>query len=75
MVLFMILLGARLTGRYEKIIYQLMSEKPVTPNEVARKFEISHKTALRSLMRLALTKDDIHYKNSGRIHLFWKRDS
>lgn len=60
-------------SRFEDSIYQILSCEPVTPNEIAKKLEISHKTALRSLMHLALTKKNVAYKNSGRIHLFWKR--
>jgi len=59
-------------SRFEESIYSLLSDEPVTPNEIAVKLGISHKTAQRVLMHLALTKDDIKYKNSGRIHLFWK---
>ena len=58
-------------GKFEESIYQMLSREPVTPNEVAKKLDISHKTALRALMHLALTREDVHYKNSGRIHLFW----
>lgn len=50
----------------------MLVDEPVTPNEVARKLGISHKTAQRVLMQLALTKVDVRYKNSGRIHMFWK---
>jgi len=57
---------------YEKTIYQILSNEPVTPNEVAIKLRISHKTASKALMRLALTEGDVKYKNSGRTHLFWK---
>jgi len=59
-------------GKFEESIYQMLSREPVTPNEVAKKLEISHKTALRALMHLALTREDVYYKNSGRIHMFWK---
>ena len=59
-------------SKYEKTIYQILSDEPVTANEVAIKLGIAHKTALKALMHLALTKSDIRYKNSGRIHLFWK---
>ena len=59
-------------SKFEEHIHQMLSREPVTPNEVAKKLEISHKTALRALMHLALTKEDVYYKNSGRIHLFWK---
>lgn len=61
-------------SRYERTIYELMSSEPVTPSEVAKKVGITHKTAQRVLMHLALTKDDVAYKNSGRIYLFWKRN-
>jgi predicted transcriptional regulator len=59
-------------SRFEEAVYQMLLREPVTPNEVAKELEISHKTALRALMHLALTKEDVYYKNSGRIHLFWK---
>jgi len=39
---------------------------------VALKLGVNHKTAMRALMRLALTREDVHYKNSGRIHMFWR---
>ena len=60
-------------SRYEERIYGMLSEEPVTPNEVANKIGVTHKTAQRVLMQLALTHDNIRYKNSGRIHIFWKR--
>lgn len=59
-------------SRFEESIHQMLSREPVTANEVAKKLEISHKTALRVLMHLALTKQDVYYRNSGRIHLFWR---
>ena len=62
-----------MASKYEERIYQMLSDEPVTPNEVAKKVEVTHKTAQRVLMHLALTKDDVRYKNSGRIHLFWRR--
>jgi hypothetical protein len=51
----------------------MLSDEPVTPNEIAKKAKVTHKTAVRILMHLALTKNDVRYKNSGRIHLFWKK--
>jgi len=62
-------------SKFEERIYKMLCDEPVTPNEVAKKIEVSHKTAQRVLMHLALTKDDVKYKNSGRIHLFWKKES
>jgi Mn-dependent DtxR family transcriptional regulator len=59
-------------SRYEDRIYGMLSKEPVTPNEVALKLGVNHKTAMRALMRLALTREDVHYKNSGRIHMFWR---
>lgn len=61
-----------MAGKFEEPVYQTLSREPVTPNEVAKKLEISHKTALGALMHLALTKKDGNYKDSGRIHLFWR---
>ena len=59
-------------GKYDETVYQILSD-PVTPNEVAKKLGITQKTAQRVLMRLALTREDVKYKNSGRIHIFWKK--
>jgi len=59
-------------NKNEENVYKILTYEPVTPNEIAKKLGISHKTAQRILMQLALIKDDIKYKNSGRIHLFWK---
>ena len=61
-----------MTSKYEERVYQMLSDEPVTPNEIALKIDVSHKTAQRILMHLALTREDVKYKNSGRIHLFWK---
>jgi len=35
-------------SKFEERIYRILSREPVTPNEVAKKLEISHKTALRA---------------------------
>jgi predicted transcriptional regulator len=67
--------GVIVASKFEGRIYKMLSDEPVTPNEVAKKIEVSHKTAQRVLMHLALTRDDVKYKNSGRIHLFWKKES
>jgi len=58
-------------NKYEEQIYRILKYQPVTPNEIANKLNISFKTAQRALLELAATKDDIGYKKSGRIHLFW----
>jgi len=59
-------------NKNEENVYKMLTYEPVTPNEIAKKLGISHKTAQRILMQLALIRDDIKYKNSGRIHLFWR---
>lgn len=59
-------------SRYEETVYNTLSDEPVTPNEVAKKLGITHKTAKDALMHLAVTRKDVRYKNSGRIHIFWK---
>jgi len=58
-------------GKYDEAVYGILSE-PMTPNEVAKKLGITQKTAQRVLMHLALTRKGVKYKNSGRIHIFWK---
>ena len=64
-----------MASRYEERIYGMLSDEPVTPNEIAKRIGVSHKTAQRVLMHLALTRGDVRYKNSGRIHLFWRKVS
>jgi predicted transcriptional regulator len=61
-----------MASKYEERVYEMLSDEPVTPNEIALKIDVTHKTAQRILMHLALTREDVKYKNSGRIHLFWK---
>jgi Mn-dependent DtxR family transcriptional regulator len=61
-----------LPSRYEEAIYRMLSGEPVTPNEVAKRLGINFRTAKDALMRLAITRRDVRYKNSGRIHLFWR---
>jgi len=61
-----------MSGKYEYVIYRILKDEPVTPNEIAKKLKISHKTAKCALMRLALIRNDVRYENSGRIHIFWK---
>jgi Mn-dependent DtxR family transcriptional regulator len=60
-----------LPSKYEKAIYGMLSREPVTPNEIAKRLGVSHKTAKDVLMHLTITKPEVRYKNSGRIHLFW----
>jgi len=59
-------------SKYEETIYNMLSDEPVTPNEVAKKLGINYKTAKDALMHLSVTRKDVRYKNSGRIHIFWK---
>jgi len=59
-------------SKYEEIIYRMLKEEPVTPNEIAKALKITHKTAQKVLMHLALNKNDVKYKNSGRIYMFWR---
>jgi len=58
-------------SKFEGTIYQVLSRKPVTVN-VITKLKISHKKTFRALMNLVSTKEGIYYKNSGRIHHFWR---
>ena len=59
-------------SRYEEKLYDMLTNQPVTPSEMAKKLGVTYKTAQRALMHLALTRNDVSYRNSGRIHLFWK---
>jgi len=59
-------------SRYEHAVYNLLSKEPVTSSEVAKKLKINYRTAKDALIRLAATRKDAHYKNSGRIHIFWR---
>jgi len=58
-------------GRYEEQIFKMLSEDPVTPSEVAKYLGISYKTAQKTLLDLAARREDVAYKKSGRIYLFW----
>ena len=60
-------------SRYEDKIYEMLSDEPVTPNEVAKKLGVNFKTAKDVLMHLAVTRKDVRYKASGRIHIFWRK--
>ena len=51
----------------------MLSQEPMTPNEVANNLGISYKTAQRILLDLAASRDDVAYKKSGRIYLFWHK--
>ncbi|MEM2841630.1 MAG: hypothetical protein QXN62_08750 [Candidatus Bathyarchaeia archaeon] len=59
-------------SRFEEAVYNLLSEEPMTPGEVAKRLGINYKTAKDALLRLAATRRDVRYRNSGRIHLFWR---
>lgn len=59
-------------SRYEETIYNMLSDEPVAPSEVAKKLEVNYQTAKNAPMHLAVTRKDVHYKNSGRIYIFWK---
>jgi len=59
--------------RYKDQIYKMVAKQPVTPSEVANNLGISYKTAQKALLELAATREDVAYKKSGRIHLFWCR--
>ena len=63
-----------LASKYEERIYQMLSDESVTSNEIAKKVRVTQKTAQRILMHLVPTRDDVRYKNSGRVHLFWKTE-
>ncbi len=52
-------------SRYEEAIYNMLSDEPVTPNEVAKKLDVTHKAAKDALMHLAIVRKDMRYKNSG----------
>lgn len=60
-------------GKYDESVYRILSD-PVTPNEIAKKLKVTQKTAQRILMHLALTRENVKYRNSGRIHIFWKSE-
>ena len=59
-------------SNYEEEIYEMLSKEPLVPSEVAKRLGIDFRTAKDALMRLALTKKDVHYKTAGRIHIFWR---
>ena len=60
-------------SKYEKTIYELLGNDPVTASEIARRVGVSYKTAQQVLLYLAASRKDVAYRNSGRIYLFWKK--
>jgi hypothetical protein len=62
-----------LGSRFEARIYELFTLEPVTPSEVPKRVGVTYEATQRAWVHLALTKDDVAYKNSGRIHLFWEK--
>jgi predicted transcriptional regulator len=60
-------------SNHEMQVYKLLKEQPVTPGEVAHNLGISYKTAQRVLLDLAARKNDVGYKKSGRIYVFWHK--
>jgi hypothetical protein len=63
-----------LPSRYEEAVYSMLSDEPVTPNEVARRLGINYKTTKDALMHPAITRRDVHYRKSGRIHIIWREE-
>lgn len=61
-----------MASKHEEAVYAILCDAPATPNEIAQKLGITQKTAQQVLMHLALTKESVKYKQSGRIHIFWK---
>lgn len=66
------LTGIKLPSRFEEAVYGLLSEEPMTPSEVAERLGINYKTAKDALLHLAATRRDVRYRNSERIHIFWR---
>jgi hypothetical protein len=58
-------------GKYDEVASRILLDS-VTPNEVVKRLGVTQKTVQRVLMHLALRREDVKYKNSGRIHIFWK---
>jgi hypothetical protein len=54
-------------SRYEDLIYGPFSEESTTANEVNRRVGMTNKTASR-----APTRRGVRYKQSGRVHVFWR---
>jgi predicted Rossmann fold nucleotide-binding protein DprA/Smf involved in DNA uptake len=63
-----------MTSKFEKTILDALSSEPVTPNELSSRLNMNYKTVQNVLLQLALKNKEIHFKNSGRIQLFWKED-
>jgi len=61
-----------MNSKFKGTVYRMLSPEQVTLNEIAEKLMISLKMILRALLRFTLIKEDVYYKKSGRIHLFWR---
>lgn len=62
-----------MAGDNEARVYEILTQEPVTPSEIAGKVGISYKTAQKILLELAATKKDVACRKSGRIFLFWRK--
>ena len=57
-------------SRYEEKLYDMLTNEPVTPSEMAKRLGVTYKTAQRALMHLALTIDDLNDAEGITCHIF-----
>lgn len=55
-------------------IYEILSDIPQTPNEIAKKIGHNQKTVQTILLELVNIKNDVKWKKIGRYRLFWKKE-
>jgi hypothetical protein len=61
-----------MSNGYEKMVYEMFLNELVTPNEVVKRLGINYRTVEDCLMQLTMSRKDVRYKGSGRIHIFWR---
>lgn len=56
-------------------IFNALSNRPQTPNEIAKTLEINQKTVQSILLELVNTNNEVQWKKIGRYRVFWKIQS
>lgn len=59
----------------QKGIFDALSDRPQTPNEIAKTLQINQKTVQSVLLELVNTNNQVKWKKIGRYRMFWKTQS
>ena len=53
-------------------IFNALSDRPQTPNEIAKTLQINQKTVQSVLLEFVNTNNQVQWKKIGRYRVFWK---